>query len=196
MKSLNDSRDEVHSEAESSDDAATRIWTIGHSTRSSEEFKEILIAHQIGALVDVRSFPGSRRYPHFNKAELARALEAVGIIYVHSPELGGRRRANPDSKNTAWKNTSFRAYADHMESEEFIKGIADLVELARGKRVAVMCAEALRWRCHRSLIADFLKSRGLEVIHIFNAKHTEAHPYTSAARIVNGQLSYEGLLAG
>jgi uncharacterized protein (DUF488 family) len=172
------------------------IWTVGHSTRSSQEFNELLLEHRIQALVDVRSFPGSRRYPHFNKQELSRTLEASGILYFHNPQLGGRRRPSPDSKNTAWKNASFRAYADHMESEEFKKGIADLLEIAREKRTAIMCAEALWWRCHRSLVADFLKAEGAEVIHILDAQHTEAHPYTSAARIVEGRLSYEGLLAG
>lgn len=174
----------------------SRIWTVGHSTRSSAEFNEILLTHEIGALVDVRSFPGSRRYPHFNKAELARELEAVGILYFHNAQLGGRRRPSPHSKNTAWKNASFRAYADHMESEEFEKGIQDLLRLAGEKRTAVMCAEALWWRCHRGLIADFLKAKGIEVIHMLDAKHTEIHPYTAAARILNGRLSYEGLLAG
>jgi uncharacterized protein (DUF488 family) len=172
------------------------IWTIGHSTRPASEFNEILLAHQISALVDVRSFPGSRRYPHFNKPELSRALETIGILYAHYPQLGGRRRPNPHSKNTAWKNASFRAYADHMESEEFQKGIQDLLELASERRTAVMCAEALWWRCHRGLIADFLKASGLEVVHILDSKHTEKHPYTTAARILEGRLSYEGLLAG
>lgn len=172
------------------------IWTIGHSTRSADEFNQILLAHQIHALVDVRSFPGSRRYPHFNKTELSRSLEAVGIVYEHNPQLGGRRRPNQESKNTAWKNASFRAYADHMESDEFHKGIGELLALASEKRTAVMCAEALWWRCHRSLIADFLKAAGLEVIHILDAKHTETHPYTPVARILDGHLSYEGLLAG
>lgn len=172
------------------------IWTIGHSTRSADEFNEILLAHQIGALVDVRSFPGSRRYPHFNKLDLSRNLEAVGILYEHNPQLGGRRRQSPDSRNSAWKNASFRAYADHMAGEEFKKGVEDLLKIAATKRTAVMCAEALWWRCHRSLIADYLKAHGLEVIHIVNFMKTEAHPYTSAARIVEGRLSYEGLLAG
>lgn len=170
------------------------IWTVGHSTRSSEEFNEILLAHEIAALVDVRSFPGSRRYPQFNQTELARALDSVGIIYSHAPKLGGRRRPSPDSKNTAWQNASFRAYADHMESEEFKQGIDDLVDLAGEQRTAVMCAESLWWRCHRSLIADFLKARGFEVIHILDRKKTEVHPYTAAARIVDGRLSYKGLL--
>lgn len=173
----------------------TCIWTIGHSTRSAEEFNEVLLAHQIGALVDVRSFPGSRRYPHFNKPELAAALERIGIQYSHNPQLGGRRRPSPNSKNTAWRNASFRAYADHMETEEFGKGIADLLKLSQTKRTAIMCAEALWWRCHRSLISDYLKAGGNEVIHLADVKNAEAHPYTSAARIVAGRLSYEGLFA-
>lgn len=175
---------------------AESIWTIGHSTRSAEEFKDILVAHEIGALVDVRSFPGSRRYPHFNKPELAASLEALGILYAHNPKLGGRRRPNPHSKNTAWKNASFRAYADHMESEEFKQGVEELLEVASARRTAIMCAEALWWRCHRSLIADFLKSNGFAVIHILDGKKTEAHPYTPAARIAEGRLSYAGLLDG
>jgi uncharacterized protein (DUF488 family) len=171
------------------------IWTVGHSTRTANEFHELLLSQQIGALVDVRSFPGSRRYPHFNKSELAGSLDQIGIQYVHNPELGGRRRPSPHSKNTAWQNASFRAYADHMETEEFKKGIEDLLELSSNKRTAIMCAEALWWRCHRSLISDYLKARGIDVIHILDEKHTEEHPYTSAARIVDGQLSYEGLFA-
>jgi uncharacterized protein (DUF488 family) len=172
----------------------TSIWTIGHSTRTADEFSEILLAHEIGALVDVRSFPGSRRYPHFNRPELSRSLKSIGIHYSHNPQLGGRRRPSPISKNTAWKNASFRAYADHMESEEFQQGIKDLLEIVRSNRTAIMCAEALWWRCHRSLIADHLKATGFTVIHIVDAKKTELHPYTSAARIVEGRLSYEGLL--
>jgi uncharacterized protein (DUF488 family) len=177
------------------DEMKARVWTVGHSTRSADEFNQILNAHQIGALVDVRSFPGSRRYPHFNKPELAKALEDNAIQYVHNPQLGGRRRPTPNSKNTAWKNPSFRAYADHMDSEEFQEGIEALLELARGKRTAIMCAEALWWRCHRSMISDYLKADGIEVIHILDDKHTQLHPYTAAARIVEGRLSYEGLFA-
>ena len=149
------------------------IWTIGHSTRSAEEFNQLLITHAIEALVDVRSFPGSRRYPQFNKSELSRALESDGILYSHNPKLGGRRRPSAHSKNTAWKNASFRAYADHIETEEFAQGIQELLEIAKSKRTAVMCAEALWWRCHRSLIADFLKAKGLTVIHILDSKKTE-----------------------
>ena len=174
----------------------TTVWTIGHSTRSAEEFIQILAAQRIEALVDVRSFPGSRRYPHFNKPELAEILSNAGIEYSHSPELGGRRKPNPDSRNTAWKNASFRAYADHMESNEFEKGIEGLLKLSQTKRTAVMCAEAVWWRCHRSLISDYLKANEVEVIHIVDEKTTQPHPYTSAARIVDGKLTYQGLLNG
>ena len=174
---------------------ALSIWTVGHSTRSQEDFNEILLAHEIEVLVDVRSFPGSRRYPHFNKPELSHQLESIGLLYWHLPALGGRRTPSPDSKNTAWRNSSFRAYADHMVSEDFRQGVDALLELAQNKRTAVMCAEAIWWRCHRSLIADFLKSKGVQVIHILDARRTESHPYTSAAKIVEGRLSYEGLLS-
>jgi uncharacterized protein (DUF488 family) len=174
----------------------TRIWTIGHSTRSVDEFNEILLSHEVGALVDVRSFPGSRRYPHFNRTELSKTLQHIGVQYLHSPRLGGRRQPTLNSRNTAWKNASFRAYADHMETEEFAEGIEELYGLSNAKRTAIMCAEALWWRCHRSLISDCLKVRGTEVIHILDGKHTEEHPYTSAARIIDGLLSYEGLFAG
>jgi len=189
-------KEEVQKEGESTENAGTIIWTVGHSTRSSQEFNEILLAHGIDVLVDVRSFPGSRRYPHFNKPELSHTLEASGIVYLHSSQLGGRRRPSPHSKNTAWKNASFRAYADHMDSDEFKKGIEGLIEMARSRRTAIMCAEALWWRCHRSLVADFLKAQGFEVIHLLDSQKTEPHPFTSAARIVEGRLSYEGLLTG
>ena len=170
------------------------VWTVGHSTRSGEEFGQMLVAHGIKVLVDVRMFPGSRRYPQFNRAALAESLAAIGIEYKHEPRLGGRRTPRADSHNTAWKNASFRAYADHMESEEFQKGVEELLELARDARVAVMCAESLWWRCHRSLISDYLKAAGHTVIHILGETKTEEHPFTSAARIVDGKLSYRGLL--
>jgi uncharacterized protein (DUF488 family) len=170
------------------------VWTVGHSTRCAEEFGQILLAHGIQVLVDVRSFPGSRRYPQFNRAALAESLKEIGIEYRHEPRLGGRRKPRPDSRNTAWKNASFRAYADHMESEEFRKGVKDLLELAANKSTAVMCAESLWWRCHRSLISDYVKAEGHTVIHILDQKKTEEHPYTSAAGIVDGKLTYRGLL--
>jgi len=171
-----------------------KIWTVGHSTRSGEEFVQILLENRIEVLVDVRTFPMSRRYPQFNKAELADSLNKAGVEYRHDGRLGGRRTPRPDSHNSAWRNAQFRGYADHMESEQFKEGVRELLELASTKRVAVMCAEAVWWRCHRSLIADYLKAEGHEVIHILDAKKTEEHPYTSAARIVDGKLSYRGLL--
>jgi uncharacterized protein (DUF488 family) len=168
-----------------------KIWTIGHSTRTIDEFISLLQANQIRLLVDVRSLPGSKRYPQFNKEALADSLGKTGIRYEHFPELGGRRKAKPESKNTAWRNASFRGYADYMETEEFRKGVDRLLDLAAGAGpTAIMCAEAVWWRCHRSLISDYLKARGIEVLHIMDAKKTEPHPYTSAARIVDGKLSY------
>ena len=171
-----------------------KIWTVGHSTRGGEEFVLILRAHEIEVLVDVRTFPGSRRYPQFNRDPLAESLREAGIDYKHKASLGGRRKPRPDSHNTAWRNEQFRGYADHMETDEFKDGVKELLELASSKRVAVMCAEAMWWRCHRSLIADYLKAEGHEVIHILDEKKTEEHPFTSAARIIDGRLSYRGLL--
>src|SRR5436309_11729123 len=168
-----------------------RIWTIGHSTRMIDEFISLLKENEIKLLADVRAWPGSRRYPQFNKEALAESLSAHGIRCEHFPELGGKRKAKPDSRNTAWRNASFRGYADYMETEEFHKGIDRLRGLAReAGRVAIMCAEAVWWRCHRSLISDYLKVRGIEVMHILDANKIEPHPYTSAARIVDGELNY------
>src|SRR6185312_2219159 len=131
-----------------------KIWTVGHSTHAAEKFREILLAHKIETLVDVRTFPGSRRYPQFNKSVLSESLVQDGIRYQHEPRLGGRRTPRKDSHNTTWRNASFRGYADHMETAEFAAGIKELLELARESRTAVMCAEAVWWKCHRSLIAD------------------------------------------
>jgi uncharacterized protein (DUF488 family) len=172
------------------------LWTIGHSTRQLEELIAALHAFKIQTVVDVRSFPGSRRYPHFNRENLSMSLAAAGVEYLHFPELGGRRRALTDSLNMAWRNESFRGYADYMETEEFQKGIARLLDLARTRRTAIMCSEAVWWRCHRSMISDYLKVNGVEVTHIANVRKSEAHPFTSAARIVNGRLSYRGVLEG
>jgi len=168
-----------------------KIWTIGHSTRTIDEFISLLQANQIRLLVDVRSLPGSKRYPQFNKEALADSLGKTGIRYEHFPELGGRRKAKPESTNSAWRNASFRGYADYMETEEFQKGVKRLLDFAADAGpTAIMCAEAVWWRCHRSLISDYLKARGIEVIHILEVNKTELHPYTSAARIVDGKLSY------
>jgi len=169
----------------------TRVWTIGHSIRTIEELIGALQAHGIKLVAEVRLLPGSKHYPQFNKEILAKSLRDVGIGYEHFPELGGRRRPCKDSRNTAWRNDAFRGYADHMETTEFVAGVARLEE-ATEKRgaVAIMCAEAVWWKCHRSLIADYLKAQGTQVIHIIDANKTEWHPFTSAAKIVNGRLSY------
>jgi uncharacterized protein (DUF488 family) len=172
-----------------------RIWTIGHSTRAIDEFISLLKENEIKLLADVRAWPGSKRYPQFNKDTLTVSLTAHGICYEHFPELGGKRKSKPDSRNTAWRNASFRGYADYMETEQFEKGIERLLDVAvKAGATAIMCAEAVWWRCHRSLIADYLKARGVEVLHILGANKVEPHPYTSAARIVNGNLSYEGTI--
>jgi uncharacterized protein (DUF488 family) len=170
------------------------IWTVGHSTLAIEDFLARLRSFQIDLLADVRSFPGSRRYPQFNKEILKSSLESAGIRYEHFRELGGRRRAKPDSLNVAWRNESFRGYADYMETEEFRAGIARLLELAGKQRAAIMCSEAVWWRCHRSMISDYLKVKGIEVKHIMSEVKSEPHPFTSAARVVNGELSYRGVL--
>jgi len=168
-----------------------RIWTIGHSTRLIDKFISLLNEQGIKSLADVRLLPGSKRYPQFNKETLADWLSKAGIRYEHFPELGGRRKAKPDSKNTAWRNESFRGYADYMETKEFDKGVKRLLDLvADAGPTAIMCAEAMWWRCHRSLISDYLKARGIEVMHILDSDKSEPHPYTSAAQIANGKLSY------
>ena len=168
-----------------------RIWTIGHSTRTIDDFISLLKENEIKLLADVRAFPGSKRYPQFNKDALAGSLNANGIRYEHFPELGGKRKSKADSSNTAWRNTSFRGYADYMETEKFKKGIERLLDVGEETGpTAIVCAEAVWWRCHRSLISDYLKVRGVEVLHILGANKIEPHPYTSAARIVDGELSY------
>jgi uncharacterized protein (DUF488 family) len=166
------------------------LWTIGHSNRSLDQFLALLATFEIDVLADVRRFPGSKKHPHFNQESLAQALAAEKILYALFPELGGRRKPRPDSPNTAWRNESFRAYADYMETEEFRVGIERLLSIADTHRVAIMCSEAVWWRCHRSLIADYLKSRGVEIQHIISLKKSEPHPYTTAARLVDGRLSY------
>ena len=167
------------------------IWTVGHSTRTIQEFMALLRQHRIEILVDVRHFPGSRHVPQFNKAALHDVLATVGIRYEHLAELGGRRPVRPDSRNLAWRNASFRGYADYMETPAFRDGVNRLLEIARGGRTAVMCSEAVWWRCHRSMIADYLKSIGARVVHILSPNKVQEHPYTSAARLEDGQLTYE-----
>ncbi|MBA3344469.1 MAG: DUF488 domain-containing protein [Gemmatimonadales bacterium] len=167
-----------------------RVWTIGHSTRTLEQFLGLLNAHDIEAVADVRRYPGSRRWPHFARENLAAALTACGLCHVWLPELGGRRKPSPDSPNTAWRNAAFRGYADYMASEPFAEGLGRLADLACGFRTAIMCAEALWWRCHRGLIADGLRWAGFEVCHIGGVGSCISHPYTSAARLEAGRLTY------
>ena len=166
------------------------IWTIGHSTRTLDAFLELLLQYRIEAIADVRSFPGSRRYPHFGRFALQDSLVHNQIDYHWLPALGGRRRPMPNSRNVVWRNINFRGYADYMQTAEFVAALDDLLDLARHSRTAVMCAELVWWRCHRSMIADALRARGIDVVHILDAKHTTLHPWTAPARIVNGQLSY------
>ena len=171
------------------------IWTIGHSTLSIEDFIVRLQSFAIARLIDVRSFPGSRRYPHFNKENLSTDLTDAAIRYEHLRELGGRRRPRPDSINIAWRNDSFRGYADFMETNEFRDGVERLIEFASKQRVAIMCSEAVWWRCHRSMISDYLKVKGIDVRHIMAEGKAEPHPFTPVARVVDGELSYRGVLS-
>ena len=172
------------------------IWTIGHSTRSLEDFIATLQAHRVEAIADVRKLPGSRRYPHFDQEALAAALSQHGVAYRHFPSLGGRRKPDPHSRNLAWRHSAFRAYADYMETPEFAEAVGELMQLAVEKRVALMCAEAVWWRCHRGLIADYLKVRDWRVLHITDPKPAKEHPYTGAASLRDGELSYEEPSAG
>jgi uncharacterized protein (DUF488 family) len=166
------------------------LWTIGHSTRSLDEFVELLSEHEIETVADVRRIPASRRYPHFGQSALADGLQAMHLGYQHFLELGGRRRPRPDSPNTGWRHEAFRGYADHMSTKAFLEGIARLLELASHQRVAVMCAEALWWQCHRRLVADYLTAAGHRVTHILGSGKSEVHRIAPPARLVNGELSY------
>ncbi len=172
------------------DQNGLKIWTIGHSTRTLAEFMELLAVNGIETVADVRSYPGSRRYPQFNAETLSSSLAEKKIEYVLMKQLGGRRRVRPDSPNTVWRHEAFRGYADYMETAEFRDGINMLLEIARLKRTAIMCAEAVWWRCHRSMISDYLKAMGITVEHIMDGGKNVIHPFTSAARIEDGKLVY------
>jgi uncharacterized protein (DUF488 family) len=167
------------------------LWTIGHSTRTIEEFIAVLRHYQIEALADIRRFPGSRRLPQFGQEALRSSLQQAGIHYQLIAELGGRRRTSADSVNTVWRNTSFRGYADHTATEEFATGLQRLQKMAAKQRTCMMCAEVLWWRCHRSLVADVLMVRDIRVMHIRDEKHIEEHPYTRPARLYRGRLTYD-----
>lgn len=166
------------------------IWTVGHSTRPIGEFLDVLAAYRLEALLDVRRFPGSRRLPHFQSAALEASLAAHDVAYQWLPDLGGRRRLDAQSPNLGWRHPAFRAYADHVASEEFAAGLFELLMVACGLRSAVMCAEVLWWRCHRRLIADVLTSLDVEVVHIRDARVAEVHRLAPPARLVDGRLTY------
>ena len=165
------------------------VYTIGHSTRSIEDFLGLLHREGIRALVDVRAFPMSRRHPHFNADLLAATLAAHHVAYTHAPALGGRRRPRPDSPNAGWRSDSFRAYADHMSTSEFREAITELMANAAQIPTTVMCAEAVPWKCHRSLIADALVARGCEVRHVLD-RSTDPHTPIEFARVANGEVTY------
>ncbi len=169
------------------------LYTIGHSTRSLDELIAALHAHSIQTLVDIRSFPMSRRLPHFNREALEKGLPAAGIQYVWMKDLGGRRKKSlEDSPNVALRNDSFRNYADYMLSAEFERAIADLVKLAERSRTAYMCAERVYFKCHRMLVSDWLVAHGHEVLHIDDEKPAKLHKLMAEARVVEGQVIYRG----
>ena len=171
---------------------APRIFTIGHSTRSLHDFIEILKAHGVQAVADVRKFPGSRRLPWFNAANLEATLPQTGLTYHPYPDLGGRRRPSADSPNTGWRNQSFRGYADYMQTPEFLAAIARLIRQAEHASTTIMCAEAVPWRCHRSLIADALLIRGWSVLDIYDARKLTRHRLTPFAKVAQEAITYPG----
>lgn len=166
------------------------IYTIGHSTHSIDHFIAMLQSFNVQVLADIRSMPGSNRYPQFNQAALSTSLNAAGIEYIHMPGLGGRKRPRPDSHNTAWRNKAFMGYADYMETAEFKTAIEELEHMAAKRVVAYMCSEAVWWRCHRALVSDYLKVNGWEVLHITEIGKNTPHPYTSPAKPIQGNLFY------
>jgi uncharacterized protein (DUF488 family) len=167
------------------------IFTIGHSTNSYKKFVGLLQSFNIETLAHVRNFPGSMKFPHFNKEFMEAELGKSQIEYCHFKNLGGRRKPDPDSKNTAWRHSAFRGYADYMESTDFIEGIHQLQQKALESCTAIMCSEAVWWRCHRSMVSDYLKSKSWKVMHILNTDKVAEHPYTAPAKIVMGRLTYK-----
>ncbi len=167
-----------------------KIWTIGHSTHSIDNFIKLLSSHSIETIADIRRFPGSRRLPQYNKENLESSLMAANIEYHHIEALGGRRNPRPDSRNSAWRVAAFRGYADYMETAEFKSGIDELITLTKSRRVAYLCSEAVWWSCHRSLVSDYLKHQGWTVLHIMSATKADEHPWTKPAHIEEGRLVY------
>ena len=166
------------------------LWTIGHSTRPIGEFTNFLHTHEIRLLVDVRTIPQSRHNPQFNTDTLAESLKEAGLVSLHMPALGGLRKARKDSINNGWRNASFRGYADYMQTTEFLHALEELMMHGRQGQTAIMCAEAVPWRCHRSLIADALASKGWEVRHIVSPEKATPHVLTSFAHFEKGTLTY------
>ncbi len=166
------------------------IWTLGHSTRTWEEFLVLLRENRIERLVDVRHFPASQHVRWANQATLESSLKAAGIAYEHAVDLGGFRKALPDSKNLGWRNTGFRAYADYMQTPEFEAALDRLLDRAKAQRTAYMCAEAVPWKCHRSLLSDALVARGARVAHILAPGKTQDHSLTAFANVHGGRVTY------
>jgi uncharacterized protein (DUF488 family) len=169
-------------------------YTIGHSTHSLVDFLGMLHSFNIKILADIRSMPGSRKFPQFDQDNLKIALEENGIEYIHFSSLGGRRKPKKDTKNILWNNPSFRGYADYMETKEFKNAIEKLEDIASKKNTVIMCSEAVWWRCHRSMVADYLKIKKWTVLHIIRFEKAQEHQYTSPARIVDGCLSYTAFI--
>jgi hypothetical protein len=182
--------DDVEAEVSAKKQKVKIMWTIGHSTRPLKEFVAMLHASGIRCVVDIRSSPGSRKYPQYNKEALHASLVGFGFTYFHSESLGGRRKARTDSQNTVWRNASFRGFADYMETPSFEGGIAVLEEMASREPVAFMCSEAVWWKCHRSMVSDFLKAKSWQVMHIMSVGKESEHPYTNPAMLVDGKLTY------
>jgi uncharacterized protein (DUF488 family) len=168
------------------------VYTVGHSTHELAEFIYILKSYKITLLADIRTMPGSRRVPQFNKENLEPALQAEGIQYIHIKKLGGLRKTTKDSVNTGWRNKSFRGFADYMQTAEFEEGLQELISLAKKSVTAIMCAEAVPWRCHRSLVGDALLARGFEVKDIFSEKKEADHKLTSFAKVDGQKITYPG----
>ncbi len=167
-----------------------RIYTIGHSTHDAGTFIDLLRRHGVEQVVDIRTIPRSRRNPQFERDTLERSLHAAGIAYRHMRELGGLRHPRRDSVNTGWRNASFRGYADYMQTDEFAQAIDGLLNVSRGKSTAIMCAEALPWRCHRSLVGDALLARGIEVVDILSDGHARPHELTHFAKVDGPRITY------
>jgi len=169
------------------------IYTIGHSTRTLDEFIGLLKAHEVTRLADIRTVPRSRRHPHFSIDALASSLPEAGVSYRHLPGLGGLRKPRRDSTNAAWRHAGFRGYADYMQTPEFDAALGEFLEFAEYGRSVLMCAEGVWWRCHRQLVADALVARGIEVRHILSATSAPAHAMTDFSRVIDGRVTYPGI---